>query len=231
MKKFINKFQTIIILLAIFTITAALFFLNKIPYLSISRVVSLGDIFLFVTFLALVWYAWETGEMRKEMVRQTEVEQMPFMVPYIRNVEVDKIGEQKNYRLIDLQAKGYGYDYDKMKAHNLSRYYVFRIRNVGKGPALNVKVESDNFIATKYQANFFAPKRDEHSIQIMQKTDNLVDPFQFKELSDLEGVEFRISCNAASKQKYCFKYKIKKLKTEDKKEEIEIEYLGYDKIK
>jgi len=41
--------------------------------------ITLSDIILAITFLALVWYAWETRQMRKEIVEQTKLQVAPFL--------------------------------------------------------------------------------------------------------------------------------------------------------
>lgn len=76
-----KKFETIIIVFLIIIITSTLdwiiFIVNKIPLLSISGIASIGDKILFATFLALIWYAWETKKIR-------EIEQEPIIDLYYR---------------------------------------------------------------------------------------------------------------------------------------------------
>ena len=83
MKNFLVKFQTTIIIFVIIILTLALdrlvLLLNKIPLLSIPGVASLSDKILFATFLALLWYARETKEMRKETMKQTDFEMRPYL--------------------------------------------------------------------------------------------------------------------------------------------------------
>ncbi len=42
--------------------------------------ITLSDLILFATFLALLWYAWETRKMRREIVEQTKLQLTPFVV-------------------------------------------------------------------------------------------------------------------------------------------------------
>ena len=45
---------------------------------------TMSDKILFLTFLALLWYAWETRCMKKEMVEQTQLEQKPIVDLFYR---------------------------------------------------------------------------------------------------------------------------------------------------
>ena len=45
--------------------------------------ITLADVILSLTFLALLWYAWETREMRKALVSQTEILSSPFISIFI----------------------------------------------------------------------------------------------------------------------------------------------------
>jgi len=61
---------------------------------------------LFLTFLAVVWYAWETRKLRIEAIKQTELGLKPFVT----------------------------ISYDE-------RERKFSYKNIGKGPALKVKID------------------------------------------------------------------------------------------
>jgi hypothetical protein len=50
--------------------------------------ITFSELILFATFLALLWYAWETRRMRKEMVDQTELQLTPFLVIIVETHEV-----------------------------------------------------------------------------------------------------------------------------------------------
>jgi hypothetical protein len=41
--------------------------------------ISLSDLILFITFIAICWYSWETRKMRKEIVSQTKIQSTPFI--------------------------------------------------------------------------------------------------------------------------------------------------------
>lgn len=41
--------------------------------------ITLSDFILGITFLALLWYSWETRQMRKEVVEQTKFQLAPFL--------------------------------------------------------------------------------------------------------------------------------------------------------
>jgi hypothetical protein len=41
--------------------------------------ITLSDFILAITFLALLWYSWETRQMRKEIVEQTKFQLAPFL--------------------------------------------------------------------------------------------------------------------------------------------------------
>ena len=57
--------------------------------------ITLSDLILFATFLALLWYAWETRRMRKQIVDQTKLQLTPFVVILVEDslVMVANYGE------------------------------------------------------------------------------------------------------------------------------------------
>ncbi len=77
--KILNKTFILILLITITTLGLdwLIFLLNKIPNLSIPGLATIGDKILFATFLALIWYAWETKRIR-------EIEQEPIIDLYYR---------------------------------------------------------------------------------------------------------------------------------------------------
>lgn len=219
MKKLKNKItnnQALIIffiIAIIFTIylDVLIFLIKKIFLLSsISGITTISDRVLFLTFLALVWYAWETRKMKNEMTTQTELELRPTFILFIRECKDEK---QKEYCIktgvgdVAEKMDRYGGVKDLNCAKEFDNFLI-RIRNVGKGPAFNVKVEDESgvFEVEKYQSQFFAPepKGDEQSIKIIRK-----DGKEIKgDYSDLNNTIFEISCENINKKKYYFKYKI-----------------------
>jgi len=195
---FIKKFQTIIIVLIIAICVAIpaiildwiIFLINKIPNLSIPGLASISDKILFATFLALVWYAWETKRMR-------EIEQEPVMLLYIRDIRdyVSKPEKQQKIRdggyLIRIRTEG--------KDSN----YFIRLRNTGRGTAFNVTVESSSLKVDKYETQFFAPLTDEHSIKIIEKGNKKIESWK-----KLNGSVFAIKCRSVNGKFYSFKFKI-----------------------
>lgn len=67
--------------------------------------VEIGDKILFITFWALLWYAWETRGMKKEMVEQTQLEQKPIVDLFYR----PKTEKHKEYLRIRNSGKGVAY--------------------------------------------------------------------------------------------------------------------------
>lgn len=160
-----------------------------------------------ITLVVLIWYAWSTEQMKNQSIRQTEILQMPIMALFIRDLK--KFKEENAIR----KVKDGGYRV--LLRTEGETDYVFRLRNVGQGPALNVEVLNDKFKIAKYETNFFAPLKDEHSIKIIMKPDNKIE-----NLDDLNDQIFEIRCKGISGNQYSFKYKI----TEFKKESVE--YIG-----
>ena len=68
-----NSKNLLVVLLIIGIISIIIFILDYIKF---------SDEVLFLTFLTLFWYAWETGKMRKEMFIQNELEQKPIVDLY-----------------------------------------------------------------------------------------------------------------------------------------------------
>ena len=138
---------------------------------------------------------------------------------YIRNIsdfkrDLEKQREQEKYCI----KTGNG---DVAQKMNIPREevdkFLIRIRNVGRGPAFNVKVKSNNFKVEKYQSNFFAPepKGDEQSIIIAKKNNE-----EIKNYEELKRSEFECSCKDAENHGYKNKYRIIDI------EKQEIEFLG-----
>lgn len=88
------KNNKLLIVLVVIAILSALYFSET------------SDKILFVTFLALVWYAWETREMRKEMVAQNELEQKPIVDLFFR----PKTNNHEAYLRLRNSGKGVAYN-------------------------------------------------------------------------------------------------------------------------
>ena len=161
---------------------------------------STNDLILFLTLMALLWYAFETRGLKNETVTQTQLQQKPILAVYIRLDEDKKL---KDYRLVDNQL------------------YVIRIRNVGHGAAANLKAVvnkgSREFKVTDYQQNFLEPepKGDEQAIKVAG-ADSAV---------DLNGATITVSCQDFSERwtspskPYEFKYKIEDI------EKLKVRYI------
>lgn len=189
MEKLLKKFLDNILIILLFLLGIIVFYADKILELDFG----VNNKILFITFLALIWYAEETRKTKNELTSQTQIQQKPILVLYVRK---DKDGKLKNYRIIDNQE------------------YVFRVRNVGMGAAANLKVEIDNskYYITDYQQNFLAPhpQGDEQSLKITG----------IQKIEDLNGVVLTIKCQdyserwTSKKYPYQFKYKIQDIISE-----------------
>lgn len=70
---------------------------------------NISNIILSLTFVAIIWYSWETRRIANQIVKQNQLQLSPFLVVYFRG---------------DGSAK------------------KFRIRNLGKGVALNIQIRN-----------------------------------------------------------------------------------------
>lgn len=209
-----NKWLAIFFIVTfIFTLylDAVVLLLRESPMAAIPGMATISDRILFLTSLALLWYAWETRKMKNEMTTQTELELKPIFMMNIRDYSKNE----------DMQIKQKEYRVEIDVSNSASKFYVIRIRNVGKGPAFNVEVKDENgkFKVEKYQSQFFAPepKGDEQSIKIVRKNGE-----EIQNYDEFKGVTFKIKCDNASEPKhtYYFKYKIIDIGKQ------RIEYLG-----
>lgn len=154
---------------------------------------SINDRILFITFLALVWYAWETKKLKEEAIKQTEIEQKPVIMLYVRNL----------ISITDDRKKALKREY---AISDRTSYYL-SLRNAGRGPAFDVEVkdESNIFMVKKYQCRFFAPepKGDEQAIKLAHK-----DSSDITNYSELENATFQINCEDINCKQYKFQYKI-----------------------
>lgn len=220
--KFMNKqFEAVIIIFVIIILTISLdwiiFVINETTLLSLSGLASLSDKILFATFLALIWYAWETKGMKREMVYQSELQSMPFLAIYVRNIkniskEEKKAYIENNFAIDRLVGDGLYYP---------THCYLV-LRNMGKGVALDIKINSNKFIVQKYATRIIAPETDEQPFKILKKGNNKGEEMEDPKI--LNKNIFYVTCRSMEKIEYCFKYKILDLYKN------EIEYLGYKKI-
>ncbi|MFA5080776.1 MAG: hypothetical protein WC472_04130 [Candidatus Paceibacterota bacterium] len=175
----------------------------------------LNCIVLAVTLWYLSKYTNETEQTRKQIARQTELEQMPIMLLFIRSVADGGVpyGELQNliYKFRNFLIR--------VQSETEDSNYFLRVRNTGKGTAFNVMVESDVFDILDYETQFFAPLADEHSIKIIQKGGKKIESWEM-----FENSVFTIKCDDLSKNSYEFKYKILNFK------ERKIEYLGQGSV-
>lgn len=154
---------------------------------------------LFITLLYLKRYTEETAQTRKQIARQTELEQMPIMLIFIKNIadggvpygELQKLRDKFRDFLI------------RIRTENDDSDFFIRLRNTGKGTAFNVSVESNEFDIIDYEAHFFAPNKDEHSIKIIQKDNKKIESWE-----TFNDSIFIIKCDDLAGNKYEFKYKI-----------------------
>ncbi|MEA2112724.1 MAG: hypothetical protein U9P50_02000 [Patescibacteria group bacterium] len=159
---------------------------------------------LLLTFGVLILYTNETMLIRKETVKQTELKTMPVMVLYIRNVgaitdRVKKISIRDKYALT----------FQSGNAISPSGSFI-ALRNMGDGPAFDVRIESKNFKAYKYQTRFFAPKKDEHAVKIIKKPSDKI-----RDISKLNNEIFTIKCRSVLGRQYEYKYKIIDIENKD----------------
>lgn len=202
-------------ILAVYLDRVVLLLKDIFPWSSINGIATISDRILFITFLALFWYAWETQEMKKEMVYQSELHAMPFLAIYIRNIKNIDSEEKKEYI-----KNNFAITREIEKGIFPSEYYLV-LRNMGKGTALDVRVESDSFIVQKYATKIIAPEKDEQPFRIVKKGIRGGEKIRKPEI--LNSEIFCVFCKNMEKIEYCFKYKILDLYKN------EIEYLGYQK--
>jgi hypothetical protein len=77
----IFSFQFGIFILVLFLLIKILVFLG-LDFLKLVNILKISDLILFATFLALLWYSWETMGMKEEMMRQNDISIKPELVFY-----------------------------------------------------------------------------------------------------------------------------------------------------
>ena len=66
-----------------------------------------------------------------------------------------------------------GNEYDAI----INSDFVFRIRNDGNETALNIKIESENFIGSLFENRQIAANGDEQSVKVVKKPNNKIRDF------------------------------------------------------
>ena len=153
---------------------------------------------------------FKIAEINSHQVKNLHNESDLFLVLYIRNTKnYNDTDKQKfnDYLLteeIDMKTMG--------NSHRaiINSSLFFRIRNEGKRIALNVKLESENFIGIKYESKQIVASGDEQSVKVVCKPNNKI-----RKLTDLNGEVFTISCLSKKGNKFKFYWKIKDIKNGD----------------
>lgn len=148
------------------------------------------------------FYAWHTRRTVREIEKQTNLQQMPIIMLFIRDIReyMDNMAdysEQQKYR-----RKYQNFLIRIRNEEQQSNYYLV-LRNVGNGVAFNIEIKSDIFEVFKYQSRFLAPHKDEQPFAIVEKRNKKVESWdRFK------GSIFEINCKDISGKPHVFKYKI-----------------------
>ncbi|MFY9457742.1 MAG: hypothetical protein WAP23_02330 [Candidatus Spechtbacterales bacterium] len=182
---------TFVVLIVVAVATFGWFYSGSLSWLTL--------LVITLTLAVLIWYAHDTHRIANESVSQTELETRPIMCLYVRYINGIKDEEEK----LSVKEK-YSITHQVDNGIVPSPYY-FALHNMGKGPAFNVEMESENFKAEKYQTRFFEPepKGDEHAVKIIRKPSNKI-----RGLDELKGEEFTIKCRSVLGKSYEYKYKI-----------------------
>jgi len=209
-KKIYNNKYLLFIIIIIITalyLDYIIFWLNRLPYVNILGYATINDRIIFLTLSGLIWYAWLTRGMRNEMVTQTELEQKPIPMMYIRNIDNYPEEERKKQWEYCIKINGNRGILETEEEFN-RRYerYIIRIRNVGKGPLFNLEVNSEIFKIEKYQSQFLAPepKGDEQSVKIIKKDGTEI----LGDYSGLNNAIFEISYDNVNRKNYKSNYRI-----------------------
>jgi len=147
--------------------------------------------------------------MKDEMVRQTNLQQMPIVMLFIRDIR-DYMDDVIDYNQQQKYRRNYEHFLIRIRTETQNSNYYLGLRNVGNGAAFNIEVKSDIFEVSKYQSRFLAPSKDEQPFAINEKGDKKIESWdKFKDSI------FEISCKDISGAQHLFKYKI--LRIEDKR--------------
>ncbi|MCK5491169.1 MAG: hypothetical protein KAI67_04980 [Candidatus Pacebacteria bacterium] len=172
------------------------------------------NIALVVTLYFLIKYTKATEEMKNEIVKQVELEQMPVMIMYIRNKR-DYMSDPADYNEQEKLSEKFEDYLIRIRIEPEKSDFFLSLRNTGRGAAFNLNVKNKNFQVSKYESQFFAPSNDEHSIAIIKNGNKKIESWD-----ELNGSIFKISCENAVKKLYHFHYKIIDIKNK------QVEYLG-----
>ncbi|MDO8669485.1 MAG: hypothetical protein Q7K65_04285 [Candidatus Buchananbacteria bacterium] len=160
-----------------------------------------SDEILWLTFLALIWYASETSEMRREMATQNELEQKPIIDLYYRPAKP----EHKKYFRLRNSGKGTAYNINvgDLKIDNQSFKFYFEDPNsiliVGEEKTLDII------------ASYNDTKGNEHTPgdgiefffnSVGQKSFNALEKNNFKKISEPIKIEVIIHYENAVKKKF-----------------------------
>lgn len=157
----------------------------------------IGFVVSTITLAVLIWYTWETKKIREQTVLQTELATTPVMSLYIRRVI--RVADKEKRETIK-----HDYTITHMVDNKIEpSTYFFALRNVGRGPAFNVQVESQNFKAVRYQMRFFSQGGEERAVKISKKSND-----EIKSLDELKGEVFTVKYQSVSGKIYEHKYKV-----------------------
>jgi len=152
---------------------------------------------LVLTLGVLLRYACDTNRIANETASQTELHTMPIMALYIRNRDDGKRDEWAIQRL-----GKYAITRQENQIIGPSPFYI-ALRNMGKGPAFNTIIESENFVAEIYDTHFYGPDGDEHAVKIIRKPANKI-----RSLTEMNGEMFTVKCESVVGKKYQYRYKV-----------------------
>lgn len=152
---------------------------------------------LLLTYYVIWWYTFETYKIREQTVLQTEIGQMPILVLSIqKGGVVVKPFMEREYQITEQTENGI-----------VGSDHYLTIKNLGKGTAINLSLDSEKFIAMSYQERFLIPSKDEYSIKIVEKPNNKI-----RDLAELDGEIIQVRCENMLKKEYLFRYKIEDIR-------------------
>lgn len=180
-----------------------------------------GSIQAFSTIILVLitaFYALQTRKTVKEITRQTDLQQMPVIMLFIRDIrdymdDITNFAEQQKYK------RKYEGFFVRIRTETENSNYYLSFRNTGNGTAFNVELTSDLFAVSKYQTRFLAPSKDEQPFAIVQKENNKIESWD-----KLKDSVFEISCKDINGTVHFFKYKIVDFKNK------EVDFIEYKKI-
>jgi hypothetical protein len=175
----------------------------------------LNDFILLLTAALLFVYTYETQQTKKELASQNEIEQMPIMVLYSRKFTFTSVVSHK------YEMEGYRIECEKDGPRS---NYAFTLKNIGKGPAFNVRIWAEDFFGEKYEEKFILPT-EECAVKILKykgkRSEELTKP---ESLNDFKDKIISVCCESLSGKEYFFDYKIISI------EEGKIEFIKKEKL-